>query len=49
VATTTTEQGRVLLDKLNNEQARVEVKSETPIVVIFDETPNDEPGIKAGR
>lgn len=46
VTTATAEQGKAMLEKMNSEQARVEVKSETPIVIIFDETPKDDGGSK---
>ncbi len=49
VTTATAEQGKAMLDKMNNEQARVEVKSETPIVIIFDETPTDNSGTKTNK
>ncbi len=41
VATATSEQGKQMLESMKNDQARIEVGAETPVVVIFGNDTND--------
>jgi len=41
VGVATSEQGKQMLESMRNEQARIEVKAETPVIVIFGNDTND--------
>lgn len=41
VGVATSEQGKQMLESMRNEQARIEVKAETPVIVIFGNDAND--------